>query len=113
MSLQYTVCICAKAEDIELARKLALDWCNEAGYHHTLNEMLPIPLSIKGENPPTHYLCCMQLTQKQIQHMQKHKAAHNSPVTLTLVGEQPDGHQYKKPNMDKWLQTNQLKVIDG
>jgi hypothetical protein len=111
----FTVCITARAEEIETARPLCLAWMDSQGRHaQTAEKMLPTPLSPTGELPATHHLCAMGLTQARHDHMQAFIVANQVPVTAELVGPQAaDSHEATLANREPWLAAKNLKVIEA
>jgi hypothetical protein len=109
----YTVVICATDDNAPTARPLCLQWVKTQQPHtpQTAAEMLPVGLSPTGKKPASHWLCCMQLSKAQYEHMAGFIEANNVPVRMTVVGPQEDGHQHKLPNRDAWLQANGLAVV--
>ncbi len=112
--MKKTVVILAKSADVQVARVLAKDWCASAGRDGDKSavEMLPIALAPKGETAPTHYMCLMHIDDPTIAHMQAHREAHNSPVTITVVSEVRQAHEHKA-NVNKFLESVGLREVPG
>jgi hypothetical protein len=108
----FTVVICATAKDLQAAQPLCLQWMQtQKGRPQVASDMLPTPLSPTGTSPATHWVCCMQLTQAQAEHMAAFIADREVPVRMTIVAPQADGTQFKLVNFERWLKDHALREV--
>jgi hypothetical protein len=108
-----TVCIVARAAEIQRARELSFAWIKlrRPSTRQTADEMLPTPLSPTGAGIPTHWLCVLTLTVADADHMQVFIETRSVPVSATVVGPQDDVMDSRLANRDLWLARNGLRVV--
>jgi hypothetical protein len=77
-----------------------------------LNELRLTAISPTGADPPTEWICVLELTAAECSDCQARIEKYGFPVTLHIVGPQEHGDSSKRrPNRDKWLAATNRKLI--
>jgi hypothetical protein len=86
------ICILAKAEDIDEARRMGIRFFEEnlPGHQERLEEMLPLPLHDAASGTRTHWLCFMRTVDDwKLRAIERYRDKYQPPMTVHILGPSP------------------------